>query len=199
MAPGIWGRSHWCRLIGLICLLGWCAGWGGWVSPVEHPPTVLGRCAHLLSLSVSVSETFSMASAPSAPLLSSPFSEQLSVVGPNFTPPPPVTFHLLSHLPLTGSLWAPGPCCHPSGQVPHCEPCPMVPWSACDVPPLPTTPTPKPGHTPTLFRISCDHGERSPSVIQSMFTQREQNRRKPGLTRSSLQSQAIDKTNQSHT
>ena len=124
--------------------------------PRPHDP-VLERCTHLpslsLSFSFSLSELLSVALAQSDPLLNSPFSDQLSVLRPNFPPPPPVTFHP-SHLPLTGSLWVPDviPVASPPFQAqPHGSLVCLWLYAAPAA-----TPSPKPGHASPLFSISCD-------------------------------------------
>lgn len=94
VAPGVWGRSRWCRLTGLFCLLGCCAGQG----QVERScgafpprPLILSWREAPSSLSLPLifflSELLSVALAPSIPSAQFPFSDQLSVLRGSFPSP----------------------------------------------------------------------------------------------------------------
>lgn len=123
MVPGVWwvrtSGVDWINLPpGFVCR----AGVGGYVlCNIPH-------CVHLLLLPPSFSELPFVALAPSAPLLTSPSLIRFLRPRPRLPLPHPMTFHLLCYLPLTGSLWVPGPHSPSQRPVPHSEPYPRGPW-----------------------------------------------------------------------
>lgn len=134
VAPGVWGRSRWCRLTGLFCLLGCCAGQGqvekscGAFPPA--PAILSWREAPSSPLSPSHFFSFWAALCSSGPIIP---SAQFPLLRSAFCAEAQFPLSLtcdLSPLPSATDRFPLGPCSHPRGQS-------LTPSPALRVPALP--------------------------------------------------------------